>query len=633
MSHFCGVVSWDRPLPSEIRQRLNTLIDPQLKTCPAEGLPPGTFTGFARQTTGGPEKFFGGVRNTAVLFTGTLYNTADLLSLLPEGARGPAANNTPFLIAYLFEKMGRACFCRLNGDFSLGLMDIPQRAFFLLNGKLHPRKVYYLEHKGCLFFSENMESLVKTSGHLPPVESRFLPKYLAYGFVPSPNTLLKGIRRIPPGNCLRSRPKSTRLETYWDIRFESKNNRLGKEKHYSQNVYQVLYRATERRFDPEARTGLFLSGGLDSGSLAAMLKQISPKIPLQTFTAVFREKSFNEASNAQRIADCFSAQHHKILLTPQNALTFVTELTGRLDDPFSDDDVICGGILSPFARQHVDDVFLGDGPDELLMGYPSFLAHRIADLYESVPAVLRKYFEKGMGLLPVSYRYCAFDARFKQFLGGIGYPAVLRDAAWWGPFPPQYQKLLFHDSIQEQLQYEHTAVYREVLDSQIRVKAPSFVERVLTSYIKVLSERWLMKLNAVGEGTPLRFKMPYLDDDFISYVNSIPARYKLKSKYILRKSMHPYLPPRVAHGQKRPFFVPLAAWIKNDFKELIRDTLTAEDIRKAGLQDNAILKMLDAHLAGTANNAKQIWNIFILLSWFKRMAGWGGRLPAREPAP
>ena len=622
MTDFYGAVSWDTPLTPDIQHRIKTLVELPRPNCALSSLTGGLFTGFADQTSGGEGEADRGIPGYSVLFSGLLCNKEELLSLLPDGARTQAAESDPVLIAHLFQKFKQQCFPRLNGDFSLALSDNPNKAFFLLNGKLHPRKIYYSRHEGYLFFSEDMETIVKMTGCLPPVNTPALPKYFAYGFVPSPDTLLQGIQRVPAGNFLLSRPKSLGLQPYWDIQFKDQDEPSRDEAHYSQDVYQVLCRTTARRLNPDARVGLFLSGGLDSSSLLAVLKQISPQTPLQTFTAVFQEKSFSEASNARTVASFFSAQHREIMFTPSKALAFLKDLLARLDDPFSDDDVICGGVLSPVAEVHVDDVFLGDGPDELFMGYPSFLAHRVADIYESVPALFRKFFEKGMGIIPVSYRYCAFDARFKQFLGGIGYPPALRDSAWWGPFPPQYQKPLFRDDLHAQLRFEYQEVYRAVSEAQRAVNAQTLVNQVLTSYIKILSERWLMKLNAVGRGTSLRFKFPYLDDDFIACVNRIPAQYKLKSKHILRRAMRPYLPKRIVQGGKRPFFVPLALWIKNDFKEQIRDTITADNIRQAGLNHTTITRMLDDHFSGKTNNAKQIWNLFILLSWHRRMRGW-----------
>jgi asparagine synthase (glutamine-hydrolysing) len=187
------------------------------------------------------------------------------------------------------------------------------------------------------------------------------------------------------------------------------------------------------------------------------------------------------------------------------------------------------------------------------------------------------------------------------------------------------QKPLFPEDRHILLRFEYQDVYQDVLESQRRVNARTLVDQVLTAYIKILSERWLMKLNAVGQRTSLQFKTPYLDDDFITCVNRIPGRYKLKAKYILRKGMGPHLPQRIARQEKRPFFVPLALWLKDDFKELLSDILTAENIRQAGLNHKTILKMCHEHFSGKKNNAKQIWNLFILIAWHRKVKTISGR--------
>ncbi len=624
MPGFYGAVSWERPLSPDIIHRLKRLAVPAGQPCLPNSSTDGLFMGFAPRPSAGKKGEGAEIPGYSVLFNGSLYNHKELLMLLPEEDRVPAAEDAAWLITRLFQKFNHHCFTRLNGDFSMALRDIHQRTFYLLNGKLHPRKIYYSQHKGCLFFSEDMETIIKISGLLPPLHLPVLPKYFAYGFVPSPNTLLEGVHRLASGTFLCFEQNITGLRAYWDIQFQEQEAPPRKqEAWHGQNVFQSLCQSTKRRLSAGSRVGLFLSGGLDSSSLAAVLKHISPETRVQTFTAVFDEKSFNEASRAGLVASFFQTRHHEILFTPQKALAFLKNWIEKVDDPFSDDDFICGGVLSPVAENLVDDVFLGDGPDELFMGYPSFLAHRITEIYARVPELFRKYFEAAIRFLPVSYRYCAFDARFKQFLGGVGYPPALRDAAWWGPFPPPYQNPLYPEDIRARLRLDGAEVYQEVLESQQHAHARTFVNQVLTAYIKILSERWLMKLNAVGQGTHLQFKMPYLDDDFIACVNSIPWPYKLKPKFILRQGMCPYLPQRIIRGKKRPFFVPLALWIKNDFKGLIRDILTAENIREAGLNHQAALQMCDEHFAGTTNNAKQIWNLLILIAWHRRIKRMG----------
>ncbi len=617
MPPFYGTISWDKPLTSDIRHRLKALA-PHVQNNSRKGADENQHVLLASQAPHGERGNYCEIPGCCVLFNGILYNAQELLPLLPEHDRACAQRCQARLVASLFQKFHHACFTRFNGDFSLALHDVSQRTFYLLNGKLQPRKIYYAWQQGYLFFAENMETIVKMSGSLPPFNSRFLPKYFAYGFVPSPHTLLEGIHRLPSGKFLQFKPTNLALETYWDIQFSEEKMEAaptGKTS-YSQEAFRVLCESTQRRFNAGARIGLFLSGGLDSGSLAAVLKHISPQTPLQTFTAVFNEQSFNEASRARTVASFFQTQHHEILFTQEKALTFVTNWIERLDDPFSDDDVICGGILSPVAEKSAEDIFLGDGPDELFMGYPSFLAHRITEIYERVPALVRKYFERAVRVLPVSYRYCAFDARFSQFLSGVGYPPALRDAAWWGPFPPASQKPLYLDA---GFSLDATDVFQDVLTAQDRARAQTFVNQVLTAYIKILSERWLMKLNAVSLDTPLRFKMPYLDDDFMAFVNRIPWQYKLKPKYILRQAISPYLPQRIVQGTKRPFFVPLALWIKNGFKGLISGILTPENLQQTGLNHPTVLKMCDEHFSGHRNYARQIWNIFILTAWHRRI--------------
>ncbi len=625
MTDFMGMLSWDKGLKAGTRQKIMKNDDvPSPAGIETNLNGGGAFIG-ATGSVGAPGTFRGKeVLGYHVMFNGQLYNTEELFA---EGGRSeerPALPNPPELIAAMFRKYGEQCFLRLNGVYSLALLDPGRRLFFLGTGKLNPQTIYYLYQEECLYFADKIETLVRISGMPPELDHQFLPKYFAHGFVPSPHTLLKGIRKIPTGSFLLFQEGGRlSLQRYWDMQFSGKDVPELREKDYSRNIYKTLIDTTRRRLNIDSRLGVFLSGGLDSGSLVAVLSQLKEGKPLHTFTAIFDEKSFSEANQAKTVAAHFGTKHFEILLTPEKALEFVRRLIGKIDDPFSDDDVICGGVLSPVASEHVDDVFLGDGPDELLMGYPSLLAHKLSRIYEAVPGALRRIFERGMNRLPVSYEYCAFDARFRQFLGGVGYPAELRDAAWWGPFPPQNQPGLFHRDIQENLNFEYRQIYSEALEEIARGNAHGIIEKILTLYIRCLGERWFMKLNAVSQSTSIHFKLPYLDDRFVECANAVPSRYKQKSKYILRKAMETDLPKSILWGRKRPFFVPLALWMKNNFRTLILDVLTETNVLKAGLNYSYVSHMLQQHFSGEANHAKQLWNIFIYVAWAIRLPKWG----------
>lgn len=618
MKDFLGIISFNQAISTEAEGRVAHIASTQgLISLKEEFADYEIIWGSSRCNEASKpalDKFYG----YSVLFDGMIYNYNELACTFHEN--NTEARSISELIALLFRQHGPECFLLLNGDFSCALFDIKNRCLFIASDKIGPRKIYYTYNNGLLLFATRMKMIIQMLGAAPEIDNTFLSKYFAYGFVPSPNTPLKGIKKIPSGNYLVCKNDGIRLHQYWNLKFRNKEEIDEKETNYSNGIYDLLIESTKRRLNTNCRNGVFLSGGLDSSSLVAAMSELMPSHSIKSFTAIFNERSFDESTNARIIASHFDTDHKEILFTPQKALHFIEQLLDRIDEPFSDDDVICGGLLSPIASDTVDEIFTGDGPDEIFMGYPSFLAHRVTNLYERIPKSVRKHIEQFAEKLPVSYRYRSFDSQFKQFVGGLDYPAEIRDAAWWGPFPPKYQNCLFRDDIQKEMDFHHTHVYSEVEETLLTVNTNDITEEILSIYIKLLGERWLMKLNAVSQGTSLRFKFPYLDSRLIEYVNLIPSRFKLKSKYILRKGLQTHLPKQIVNGTKRPFFVPLAKWIKNDFKSLILDSISEKNTAAIGsLNYSYVSKLLEQHYAGKANNTKQIWNILILVSWYKRM--------------
>jgi len=552
-----------------------------------------------------------------LLLSGSIYNLKKLANIPTHTAKTQSPEE---LITFLFQNKKNNLFSQLNGDFALTLFDIKNKTLHIVMDKFASKKMYYYFNNNCLIFATHMQTIISLLGAVPEIDVTFLSKYFAYGFVPSPNTLLKGIKKVPSCHYLFFDSKKINLDRYWDLNFEKSAENQNDEKKYAKHLYESLLDSTQQRLEFKSKTGVFLSGGLDSSAVVAMLSDIIPAASIHTFTATFKEKSFDESKNAKMISQYFKTNHHEILLTPRKALSFIESLIGKIDEPFSDDDIICGGLLAPFAENHVDEIFLGDGADELFMGYASFFAHKMANIYENTPKLITDLFEKLMQKRPMSFSYRSIDSQFKQFLGGMGYEKEIRDAAWWGPFPPKNQNCLFAAETIQNINLDHKHIYHEIDTLMKNMSTGNLTDKILSIYIKILNERWIMKLNALTQESSLKFKMPFFDASILEYSQRLPNRFKKGSKYILRKSLQSHLPPKIVHGKKRSFFVPMAAWMNNEFKPLLLEILSKKNISLINcLNYSHILELTNQHLSAKSNYAKQIWNLFILIAWYKNL--------------
>jgi asparagine synthase (glutamine-hydrolysing) len=544
-------------------------------------------------------------------FDGQLFNRRDLEQKIHCAGSKNAYMPYSKLIGTLFHKYKEKSFAMLNGQYHLVVFNRIDNQLFITQNPYPSENIYYTQIRDLFLFSNRLKKILYVLETIPDIDPVSLRKYFAYGCVPSPHTLLSGIYKIPLSSYLQYHDQTIHLKKYWNLSFDPNPSAKKSLEDYSRSLYQKLSQSTQKRINPEKRYGAYLSGGLDSSAVvSAICQHLNPSL-IKTYTAVFNESSFDESNQARAVARYLGTDHTEIIFTPRKALAYVNELIQRLEEPFSDDDVICGGILSKEAENHVNEIFVGDGPDELLMGYPSLLAHSVSRYYEMLPHWVQLSIQKIVKRMPVSYRYCSFDSRFKQFLGGIGYPEHIRDAAWWGPFPTKYHSRLFQES-----PVSDADIYNDVDQVLAQVNPHDPIERIITIYMNLLSERWLSKLKEVDRGTPLNFNIPFLDPRLIDHVNKIPSHFK-NNKQILRQSLRPYLPKPIFSGKKRPFFVPLAMWIKTHFSSMINEAITQETINELGLNDSVIQTLLKDHEQGRENNAKQIWSIFILAAWYR----------------
>jgi asparagine synthase (glutamine-hydrolysing) len=361
--------------------------------------------------------------------------------------------------------------------------------------------------------------------------------------------------------------------------------------------------------------GAFLSGGIDSSSVVAMMAEEIPASSVKTFTIGFGERSFDESDYGRLVATHFGTEHHEDVFTARKMLEVLPEAVEFLDEPFADASVLPTYLLSRFTRESVTVALGGDGSDELLAGYPTFAAERAARLYR-VPRVLHEGLLRPVAeRLPVSTANFSFDFKLKRFLRGAGEPVEARHATWLGSFTEDEQARLLN------------VVPPDLFDRQrdILNAAPttSWLEQLVYLYVRTyLEDDILVKVDRASMAASLEVRAPFLDVDLVEFLGTVPARLKLRrfdTKHLLKRAMKDVLPPGIASRSKKGFGIPLAQWLKGELREQMEDELSPARIAQQGIFDGEEVQRLVAeHLEGRRDNRKQLWTLLVFQLWHRR---------------
>jgi asparagine synthase (glutamine-hydrolysing) len=518
------------------------------------------------------------------------------------------------VIPHLYEELGARCVERLNGMFAFALWDASRHELVLARDRFGKKPLYYVEVGGSLLFGSELKSLVEHP--LCPQELDFesLSCYLALEYVPTPRSIIAGVKKLPGGHLLRWHDGRASVERYWDLSFDAESD-AKTDQEYVEEFHDRLREAVRRRLISDVPLGAFLSGGIDSSSVVAMMVEALPPKDVKTFSIGFADRSFDESQHARRVAAHFGTDHHEEVFTPKAMLELLPTVADFLDEPFADASVLPTYLLSRFTRESVTVALGGDGGDELLAGYPTFPADRMARLYR-VPHVLHERVVIPLAdRLPARTRNFSFDFKVKRFLRAAGAPAATRHPLWLGSFSPDEQRaLLSHapfDPFAEQR--------RAFADAPTRDEVERLIYLYATTY---LQDDILVKVDRASMACSLEVRAPFLDVELVEFLGSVPPRLKLRrfeTKHLLKEAMQDILPRGIAAREKKGFGVPVAEWLKGELREALEDELSAERLRVQGLfEPGEVQRLVSEHMSGRRDNRKQLWTLFVFQLWHRR---------------
>lgn len=569
----------------------------------------------------GHQPIFNEDRSLCLIVNGEIYNYAALRDELVKKGHKFSTRSDSEVLVHLYEENGIDCLDKVNGMFAFALWDGNQKELFVARDRIGIKPLYYSSINGGFMFGSELKSLLQHPFIKKELDLEALGQYLTYEYVPAPLTILKGIKKLLPGHFLRvDLHGRMTIKQYWDYNYCDKIV-LKSEGEYKEAFLEKFFRAVKRRMISDVPLGTFLSGGIDSGMIAAAMQTFSPGL-VDSFNIGFEDRSFDESVFARGLARDLGLNHRYEICTGSAMIDAMDRVLDILDEPLGDNSVVPTYLLCQYCRKHVTVALSGDGGDELFAGYPTYQAHKLAGLYDLLPVKAgRGLLEKAVQRLPVSTKNFSFDFKAKKFISGLGFCAAHRNQIWLGSFSPLEQKALFLPYVANKLQ-EKTIfgpIDRLLKSARVETRLDSLLYLDMKLY---LQEDLLVKVDRISMANALEVRVPFLDHELVDFVTRLPDNMKLRlltGKYLLKKSAVGLIPEKYINRPKKGFGTPLADWIKGPLKEMFCDTFSREEIVRQGLFNHATIdKLLNDHFQGKVDNRQKLWTLFVFQKWCQR---------------
>jgi asparagine synthase (glutamine-hydrolysing) len=548
-----------------------------------------------------------------VMLNGEIYNFQELRARLEKSHTFRTHGDTE-VIAHGYEELQEAIIPALDGMFALAIWDSRRRRLVLARDAFGKKPLYYWSDARRLVFGSEIKALL-AAGVPAQMADEHLGEYLAFGYVPTPSTFFKGVRKLPPASLLIVDEHGTSApRPFWDLSFppEGSHAPVGLAE-AAERVRDLLTSAVRKRLVSDVPLGVLLSGGVDSSAVAALMAQLVPG-RVKTFAVGFEgDAYFDERPHAARVARHIGTEHHESVVAP-HAAELLDVLLRHHDEPFGDSSALPTYLVAREARREVTVALNGDGGDEVFAGYDKFWAALLA---RRIPGPLRALLGGVARALPEGSTHHGRLKRLSRFAGKAARPELERIAGWSTFFDlPEIDELMRGRAGGDIL-----ASYREALG---RVEGRSLLSRMLYLNARTyLLDDLLPKMDRMAMAHGLETRSPFLDRTLAEYVATLPDELKRsgrQGKIVLKKSVEDLLPAAILARKKHGFGVPLGAWFRSELRPMVEDTLLDRPHLGGRLDVSVIRRLFDEHVAGRADRGHQLWTLLTLELWMRKHA-------------
>ncbi|MBI3895003.1 MAG: asparagine synthase (glutamine-hydrolyzing) [Acidobacteria bacterium] len=621
MCGICGIVNFDKEerIDAELLERMTNTLAHRGPDDAGYFLDGNVGLGHRRLSiidlSGGKQPIFNEDGSAVIVFNGEIYNYADLTPPLVSQGHTFRTRCDTEVILHSYEQYGSQCVQQLRGMFAFAIWDRHNEQLFLARDRLGVKPIYFYQGAGFFAFASEIKALLELPSARCALDPEAFDLYLSLRYVPGPRTMFQGIYKLQPGHFLLFNRSGVRIQRYWDVPYDP-HPRPRAWSDTVEEFEQLLEESVRLRLMAEVPLGVFLSGGLDSSTILAVMSKITQGERIKTFSVGYgggaAEEKSNEFYYANLAATAFRAEHHEFRVNAQDFADFIPELVWHLDEPLADPSCIPLYFISKLARNYITVVLSGEGADELLGGYyiyrkmlaleriyrsfaplPALLAPRLAHL---MPGEARRSYLKMAGL-PLESRYKGVSRGFRPELKG----RLLSDGKARDP--------------EEKLREHFLPYFRQV-------EGRSPLDRMLYADTKIwLPDDILLKADKMTMANALELRVPFLDHKLVEFCAGLPTKFKLhgfQDKFLLRQAMGKVLPKPILERPKKGFPVPTGEWLRIPMREFAHDVLLSPNSACRTYLNSSVLEgMVLEHENGRVNREQEIWTLLIFEFWHR----------------
>ena len=566
----------------------------------------------------GAQPMFNGDRSCVIVYNGEVYNHADYRAdLETRGYKFQNRSDTETIL-HLYAEYGRDCVEYLRGMFAFAIWDKNKRELFIARDRFGVKPLYYVhDSEGNLFFASEIKALLEVGAVKPEINFNALPDQFANHGTSGDETLYLGVKRLLPGHTLTWKDGCIDIREFWDLSFEPKHEERT-DAEYIEEWRDLFRRSVELRLMADVPLGMFLSGGIDSSAIAAMMSTMVQE-PIKTFSVGFREREANELEYARLVAKKFGTDHHEITITPEQFFETLPNLVWHEDEPIGFIASVPLYFVSKLAQKHVKVVLTGEGADETLAGYGRYakalklLAY--GEKYESVtPGFLRDAVRGGVATLPGS---------MSRKLGRtfLSRESDIENLFFdnFSVFSKRMQANLFSSTTREKIaDVNPFARQNEWLE---KCDAEDPLDRLLYTDTKTYLHELLMKQDQMSMAASIESRVPFLDHKLVEFTARMPREMKLRggtTKWILREAMRGILPSEILDRPKMGFPVPIGGWFRGEYKHIVDEyVLGNRAMQREIFNGDFVRKLVAEHNAGE-NHDERLWSLVNFEIWQRR---------------
>jgi asparagine synthase (glutamine-hydrolysing) len=541
-----------------------------------------------------------------VVQNGELYNYRELRRELEHAGHRFSTSGDTEVLVHLYEEHGDRFVEKLRGMFAVALWDSERSRLVLARDRYGIKPLYYRESDVQLTFASELRAFPRGE-----IDFDALEAFLAFNFVPSPLTIFRDVRKLPPGHVLVWEDGRSELNQYArPAPTPASKVRDDDEAELVEELRARLRDSVRAHLVSDVPVGVLLSGGIDSSVLAALAAEELSE-PLRTFSIGFEERSFDELGDARLVAERYGTQHRELVLRPDAAL-LLPALADAFDEPFADSSALPTYLVSQLAAEDVKVALSGEGGDELFGGYYTYAADLLAQRTAWAAPLLRPFVER----LPASTAKASFDYKAKRFVRAAHLPPLERHHGW---------KEIFSTDARDALT-GRTSDFDPVDLLRARfaqTEGAELLARLQDVDLGIyLVDDLLVKTDRASMAHSLEARVPFLDPVVTNFALALPSRHKvrgLRKKVLLRKATAPLVPPELLRRRKRGFSIPAAAWLRGKLEPFARETLSPQALRRQGFfQPEAVTRLIDDHVAGREDLSRQLWGLLAFTLWHER---------------